>query len=649
MNKLFTYILLSLVAYPVCGSDLMYLDPINIGIINTSSDEFAPSWNQYTSTLFLTSNKSGKEKLYTSTKNADGFFESADYLDNPINKIHDNVSFINFISEDKAYFSTFLFDGIKAKLQLFYTNYKKKAWTEGFIVEEFTTDRFVGHSSISDDGNQLAFTTQSAEGDLDIMISYRLEDGTWREPIPLEIMNSTGDEITPHFASDDTLYFASNGQGGPGGYDIYFSVKSEGNWQRPSPLYEINTEYDESDVSILPNGDIVFASNRPGGKGGLDLWLANSNRVLINKPESQPLAIDIQSYVSNIVVNNNYEYVNLPISSIFYLQDSTKELQDKFFSYKKMVDIQKITTVEESYYNSLNYIGYMMSKMKSSKLKITAVYPGQLELDNSNEKNSKYYADLNIIKVRDFLTSSFGIAESRISYDYDFYNDVNRKPAILLTSNEPELFSQIEIREDNLELQQKFLPIDVKIEPQINLSNWLAIIEISDEKSIIYENNKDKDRLTIDLMKYKQQLFESDNLNLTIRAFNFNGDSTFKTITHRIEHHYSKKPKLVKEADKYYDYHYLLSSLDTNIESNSYKSSVEKIYSSITMCKSIEITYNQNKKLAESLKSKLQSKITSNQLNVKLIKSSGIVNDKVIDDNLILVKVEKFASRSSNN
>lgn len=649
MNKIFTYILLSLVAYPMCGSDLMYLDPINIGILNTSSDEFAPSWNQYTSTLFLTSNKSGKEKLYTTTKNADGFFEAADYLDNPINKIHDNVSFINFISEDKAYFSTFLFDGVKSKLQLFYTNFKKKAWTEGFIVEEFTSEKFVGHNSISNDGNQLAFTTQSFEGDLDIMISYRLEDGTWREPIPLEIMNSTGDEITPHFASDDTLYFASNGQGGPGGYDIYFSVKSEGNWQRPSPLYEINTEYDESDVSILPNGDIVFASNRPGGKGGLDLWLANTNRVLVNKPESQPLAIDLQSYVNNIVVNNNYQYVNLPISSIFYLQDSTKELQNKFFNYKKMVDLQKITTVEESYYNSLNYIGYMMSKMKSSKLKITAVYPGQLELDNTNEKNSKYYADLNIIKVRDFLSSAFGIAESRISYDYDFYNDANRKPAILLSSNEPELFSQIEIREDNLELQQKFLPIDVKIEPQINLSNWLAIIEISDEKSIVYENNKDKDRLTIDLMKYKQQLFDSDNLNLTIRAFNFNGDSTFKTISHRIEHHYSKKPKLVKEADKYYDYHYLLSSLDTNIESNSYKSSVEKIYSSITMCKSIEITYNQNKKLAESLKSKLQSKITSNQLNVKLVKSSGIVNDKVIDDNLILVKVEKFTNRSSNN
>lgn len=649
MNKLFTYILLSLVAYPLCGSDLMYLDPINIGVLNTSSDDFAPSWNPYTSTLFLTSNKSGKEKLYTSSTNADGFFEAADYLDNPINKIHDNVSFINFISEDKAYFSTFLFDGIKAKLQLFYTNYKKKAWTEGFIVEEFTSDKFVGHSSISKDGNQLAFTTQSVEGDLDIMISYRLEDGTWREPIPLEIMNSTGDEITPQFASDDTLYFASNGQGGPGGYDIFFSVKSEGNWQRPSPLYEINTEYDESDVCILSNGDIVFASNRPGGKGGLDLWLANSNRVLVNKLESQPLAIDLQSYVNNIVVNNNYQYINLPISSIFYLQDSTKELQDKFFKYKKMVDIQKITTVEESYYNSLNYIGYMMSKLKSSKLKITAVYPGQLELDNTNEKNSKYYADLNIIKVRDFLSSAFGIAESRISYDYDFYNDANRKPAILLSSNEPELFSQIEIREDNLELQQKFLPIDVKIEPQINLSHWLAIIEISDEKSIIYENNKDKDRLTIDLMKYKQQLFDSDNLNLTIRAFNFNGDSTFKTISHRIEHHYSKKPKLVKEADKYYDYHYLLSSLDTNIESNSYKSSVEKIYNSITMCKSIEITYSQNKKLAESLKSKLQSKITSNQLNVKLVKSSGIVNDKVIDDNLILVKVEKFASRSPNN
>ncbi|MER3328598.1 MAG: hypothetical protein RIF34_03385, partial [Candidatus Kapaibacterium sp.] len=232
MNKFTAYIILLISMQSLFASNIMYLEPVNVSVLNTENDDFAPSWNPYTSTLYYTGKVKGNEKLFTSIKNADGFFQEGKYLEAPINSLHENISYIDFLSEDKAYFSSFLQSKVQPRLQIFYSNYKKKAWSEGFPLEEFTSDRFVGHSSISPDKNQLAFTTQSEEGDLDLMFSYRLEDGTWREPIAIEILNSIGDEITPHFASDDTLFFASNGQGGPGGYDVYFSIKSEGMWQR---------------------------------------------------------------------------------------------------------------------------------------------------------------------------------------------------------------------------------------------------------------------------------------------------------------------------------------------------------------------------------------------------------------------------------
>jgi WD40 repeat protein len=649
MNKVILHIILMLLVQTIFASNVMYLEPINVTILNTANDEFAPSWNNYTATLYYTSKVEGTEKLYTSNKNADGFFQEGKYLDAPINKVHENISYINFLSEDKAYFSSFLRSKSQPRLQLFYSNYQKKAWSEGFPIEEFASDKFVGQSSISPDKNQIVFTVQSKDSDLDLMVSYRLEDGSWREPILLEIMNSIGDEITPHFASDDTLYFASNGQGGPGGFDIYFSVKSEGIWQRPSPLYELNTEYDESDVCRLPNGDILFASNRPGGVGGLDIWLASNNNLPSNLRENTKLDINLQSYITNIIVNNNYEYTNLPVSSVFFLDDSTMELQSKLFVYKSLIDLQKINSIDESYTNSLNYIGHRLARIKNAKLKIKAHYPGLLEIDTTYKRNSKYYADLNIKKIHDYLTTEFLIPPSQIVIEYEFYQDDKRKPSISLSSSENEIFAQMEIRKDKIEVEQKLLPIDVRIEPAENLSNWLAVLNLAGEEIIVYENKVVKDRFTIDLVKYKHQLFESDFMNVFIKAYSYDGDSTIQVIPHSVEHHFSKKPKLVVEGSQYYDYNYIIAGNDQNIESNNYIATLEKIYSSISMCKTIEISYNKRKKFAESLRDKLQSKIVNNQLNVNIIKSSKRTNDTQLDENLIIIKVEKFPSRSSNN
>ena len=649
MNNITAYIILILSVQSLFASNVMYLEPVNVSVLNTASDDFAPSWNLYTSTLYYTCKIGGTEKLYTSSLNADGFFQEGKYLEAPINTIHENISYINFLSEDKAYFSSFLQTKNQPRLQLFYSNYKKKAWSEGFPIEEFASERFVGHSSLSPDKNQIVFTAQSEDGDLDLMVSYRLEDGTWREPTAIEILNSIGDEITPHFASDDTLYFASNGQSGPGGYDIYFSVKSEGMWQRPSPLYELNTEYDESDVCTLPSGDILFASNRPGGKGGLDIWLASNNRLPASFREEKKLDINLQSYITNIVVNNNYEYMNLPVSSVFFLDDSTAELQPKLFEYKSILDLQKVKNFEESYTNSLNYIGHKLARIKNAKLKIKAHYPGMLEIDTTSKRNSKYYADMNIKKIHDYLTSEFKIPPSQLVIEYEFYQDDSRRPSISLSSNEPDIFAQMEIRKDKIEVEQKLLPIDVRIEPAQNLSHWLAVLNLAGEESIVYENKLVKDRFTIDLVKYKNQLFECDNLNVFIKAYSFDGDSTIQVIPHSIEHHFSKKPKLVVEGSQYFDYNYIIAGNDTDIESNNYIATLEKIYSSISMCKSIEISYNKRKKFAESLSLKLQSKIVNPQLKVSLVKADKRTLNLQLDENLIIIKVEKFPSRSSNN
>jgi len=103
------------------------------------------------------------------------------------------------------------------------------------------------------------------------------------------ILSSGGDDKCPFIAfnsgwefaekvTNNLLVFASNRDGGYGGYDLYFSKLENGNWSEPQNFGAgINTEYDEYRPIVRPQYDftndfMLFSSNRPGGLGGFDLY-----------------------------------------------------------------------------------------------------------------------------------------------------------------------------------------------------------------------------------------------------------------------------------------------------------------------------------------------------------------------------------------
>jgi hypothetical protein len=87
-----------------------------------------------------------------------------------------------------------------------------------------------------------------------------------------------GEERCP-FLRGNTLYFISNRSGGQGGFDIYRSVFRSGAWSEPVNLGpSINSpadEYRPHPLELYNSGlGLLFSSNRPGGLGGYDLFLA---------------------------------------------------------------------------------------------------------------------------------------------------------------------------------------------------------------------------------------------------------------------------------------------------------------------------------------------------------------------------------------
>lgn len=83
------------------------------------------------------------------------------------------------------------------------------------------------------------------------------------------------------------IVFASDREGGFGGYDLYYSKFINNQWSPPVNFGEkINSESDEYrpiTFSFFSYFDLmIFSSNRPGGKGGFDLYCAKINDLINN-------------------------------------------------------------------------------------------------------------------------------------------------------------------------------------------------------------------------------------------------------------------------------------------------------------------------------------------------------------------------------
>ncbi|WP_245563764.1 hypothetical protein [Spirosoma luteum] len=90
-------------------------------------------------------------------------------------------------------------------------------------------------------------------------------------------LSSSADDKCP-FILGNRLVFTSNRPGGYGGYDLYYSQWDGSRWSAPINFGPaINTASDEyrpilTGIESYTNQLMIFSSNRPGGKGGFDLY-----------------------------------------------------------------------------------------------------------------------------------------------------------------------------------------------------------------------------------------------------------------------------------------------------------------------------------------------------------------------------------------
>jgi OmpA-OmpF porin, OOP family len=152
------------------------------------------------------------------------------------------------------------------------------------ISKNINTGFNEGTCTISADGRKLIFTSctgRDGYGSCDLFESRKV--GTeWSEPRNLgQNVNTAEWESQPSLSADGrTLYFVSDRRGGLGRRDIWITtLNSNGEWTKAKNIgAPVNTVYDEISPFIhVNNRSLFFASNGLTGFGGYDLFVSQKD------------------------------------------------------------------------------------------------------------------------------------------------------------------------------------------------------------------------------------------------------------------------------------------------------------------------------------------------------------------------------------
>lgn len=113
-------------------------------------------------------------------------------------------------------------------------------------------------------GMTLLFAVRDASGQFDLMQSHRTING-WSTPEPLAGINTPSDELGPCLSRDGReLYFYSNRPGGLGGSDLYVATRTGDGWGEVQNLGPtISSSAHEYEPALSPDGrTLFFSSNR---------------------------------------------------------------------------------------------------------------------------------------------------------------------------------------------------------------------------------------------------------------------------------------------------------------------------------------------------------------------------------------------------
>lgn len=247
-------------------------DPLNVVLmnmgpnINTKYNEINPFVSSYDNMLVYSSNRGTDYNIYVCKKNkAKTAWQKSKLAGNWVNTVNDE--FVAGLSNtgDKLFVHYNQVSGFED------INMSKRSKGLYRELEDpgpgiNTIYREEG-ACISNSGDTLFFASDrdGGFGGFDIYYCMKLPDESWGPPLNMgQSINTPLDENYPNLSIDGTkLYFASKGHNSIGGFDIFYTTFDVNSnvWVNPVNVgYPINNAYDNTSLTFTENGRYAYLS-----------------------------------------------------------------------------------------------------------------------------------------------------------------------------------------------------------------------------------------------------------------------------------------------------------------------------------------------------------------------------------------------------
>lgn len=272
---------------PVVDSMQYYNNTKKPAISDAAVTEYAPTIQADGKTLILERAEAGKKYALYESHLENGVWGKPVPLDR-VNKFGDTTDLVGgpSLSFDGNTMYFFRSVGMNGDHEIFYSERTKDGWSEPKNIGEPVNSHPVADKkgvlsggyeafpSVSADGSTLYFVRKNEEGPQDKLLrkesenlfclcifkSTKDKDGRWTKPEKLPWPINQDCEKAPRIMADGrTLIFSSNRPGGKGGYDMYQSKLNElDEWSMPVPLDFVNTDKDDQLPCISAEGDLMY-------------------------------------------------------------------------------------------------------------------------------------------------------------------------------------------------------------------------------------------------------------------------------------------------------------------------------------------------------------------------------------------------------
>jgi outer membrane protein OmpA-like peptidoglycan-associated protein len=246
--------------------------------INSKYDELTPVFSQNKGRLLFASERNDPQgeqfQIFQSEMNDSGWKEPVAI--DAFGSFPEKYSNIEIVNEDGK---LFLFKDEK-KGDLYFSEYSDNSWTVPIEFDsKITSTKMGSHFYINEHEDRIIFSSPNKLFALDLMESYKNpKTGEWEKPhLFSDVINTGYDEDSPFLSVDEkTIYFASDGPSGLGGFDIYVSYLDtvKNLWSVPINMgWPINSPDDELYFKMNPDGASGYlTSNRLHSLGGFDIY-----------------------------------------------------------------------------------------------------------------------------------------------------------------------------------------------------------------------------------------------------------------------------------------------------------------------------------------------------------------------------------------